>query len=108
MTTSPPRVLLLDDGELEDVASVLVELGVPFDRPREADYAPDQPPAQDLLLATTSRAKALGEPTDTERPSLPFRIVVCGDPRRSPVTPRAQWGSVRPVGIAPTPKVIAS
>ncbi len=79
MTPSPPRVLLLDDGELEDVASVLVELGVPFDRPREADYAPDQPPAQDLLLVTTSRARALGEPTDTERPSLPFRIVVCGD-----------------------------
>lgn len=70
-------VLLLDDGELEDVADVLVKAGVPFERLRGGQIQSRIPPPLDLLVTTPRRAGAVrrGSPP-TARTGRPLRVIV--------------------------------
>jgi len=54
-----PQVLLLDDGELDDVQQVLDQCGVPYGRIRGGAIAPSTPPPTKLLVATPRRVGAV-------------------------------------------------
>ncbi len=70
-------VLILDDGELEDVADVLVKAGVPFERLRGGQIQSGVSPPLDLLVTTPRRARAVrrGSPR-TARRGRPLRVLV--------------------------------
>jgi hypothetical protein len=70
-------VLLLDDGELDDVQEMLEHAGIPFGRVRGASIVPGMQGPTDLLIATPRRIHAVadvrdGHPDD----SAPVRIVI--------------------------------
>jgi PilZ domain len=50
-----PAVLLLDDGELEDIQLMLQEMAIPFARIRGGAIVPGTEPPKDLLIATPRR-----------------------------------------------------
>lgn len=54
-----PSVLLLDDGELNDVQALLEEVGVPYARVRGGAIVDGTPPPQDLLISTPRRIEAV-------------------------------------------------
>ena len=70
-------VLILDDGELEDVANVLAKAGVPFERLRGGQIPSGVSPPLDLLVTTPRRARAVrrGSPR-TARRGRPLRVLV--------------------------------
>jgi hypothetical protein len=72
-----PAVLILDDGELDDVQRILEELEVDFGRVRSGAIAPNTPHPKSLLIATPRRISAvstIGEAPGGEDP--PVRVVV--------------------------------
>lgn len=75
--TTEPEVLLVDDGELSDVADILEELEIPFQRLRGGEISEDIPPPSGLLVATPRRANFVrrGSPPGA-RPGRPVRIIV--------------------------------
>jgi hypothetical protein len=74
--TQRPGILLLDDGELNDVAHVLDELGIEFTRLRGGEVEGHMPPPSDLLITTPRRAEVVrpGAPPGA-RPGRPMRII---------------------------------
>lgn len=75
MGESPP-VLLLDDGELDDVQQILGETGVQYGRIRGGAIAPETPPPRTLLIATPRRIDAVAQLDFTDLEKGPVRIVV--------------------------------
>jgi hypothetical protein len=74
---SIPRVLLLDDGELDDVQRILEDLEVDFGRVQGGASAPNTPLPKALLMATPRRiasVMAIDNLLDDEEP--PVRVVV--------------------------------
>jgi hypothetical protein len=72
-----PAVLILDDGELDDVQRILEELEVDFGRVRGGAIAPNTPHPTSLLMATPRRisaVSAIDEASGDEDP--PIRVVV--------------------------------
>ncbi|MEE9606496.1 MAG: PilZ domain-containing protein [Myxococcota bacterium] len=71
-----PEILLLDDGELDDVEQILKGLGQSYGRVRGGAIAPNTPPPAKLLVATPRRIEAVrGRRGPGEGPE-PIRIVV--------------------------------
>ncbi|HVN39666.1 MAG TPA: PilZ domain-containing protein [Myxococcota bacterium] len=71
-------VLLLDDGELEDIQRILEELKVPLARIRGGAIVSGTPPPRDLLIATPRRIDAV-MPSPGGPGSAPVRIVVVSE-----------------------------
>jgi len=72
-----PAVLILDDGELDDVQRILEELQVGFGRVQGGAIAPNTPHPTSLLMATPRRisaVSAIAETSGSEDP--PVRVVV--------------------------------
>jgi hypothetical protein len=72
-----PAVLILDDGELDDVQRILEELQVGFGRVQGGAIAPNTPHPKSLLMATPRRisaVSAIAETSGEEDP--PVRVVV--------------------------------
>jgi hypothetical protein len=72
-----PAVLILDDGELDDVQRIFEELEVDFGRVQGGAIAPNTPPPKSLLMATPRRisaVSAMDEASGGEDP--PVRVVV--------------------------------
>ena len=72
-----PAVLILDDGELDDVQRILEELQVGFGRVQGGAIAPNTPHPKSLLMATPRRisaVSAIAEASEGEDP--PVRVVV--------------------------------
>jgi hypothetical protein len=72
-----PAVLILDDGELDDVQRILEELQVEFGRVRGGAIAPNTPHPRSLLMATPRRisaVSAIDAASGDEDP--PIRVVV--------------------------------
>jgi len=72
-----PGVLVLDDGELQDVQGILEEISVPFARVRGGAIVSGTKPPADLLITTPRRMDAV-EPTSHDEKG-PIRIVVAGE-----------------------------
>jgi hypothetical protein len=76
----PVSVLLLDDGELDDVQEMLENMRIPFGRVRGSSIAPGMPGPTDLLIATPRRIDAVRDfPDEHPAGSAPVRIVVTGE-----------------------------
>lgn len=76
--SSPPSVLLVDDGELGDVRRLLDELGVDYVHLRGASISDGLEPPRDLLLTTARRVQTI--PRDTRNPDTePVRVVVANE-----------------------------
>jgi hypothetical protein len=72
-----PSVLILDDGELDDVQKILEDLEVDFGRVQGGAIAPNTPHPKSLLMATPRRiaaVAAIDEAATDEDP--PVRVVV--------------------------------
>jgi hypothetical protein len=72
-----PSVLILDDGELDDVQRILEDLEVDFGRVQGGAIAPNTPHPKSLLMATPRRisaVSAIGAVPEGEDP--PVRVVV--------------------------------
>ena len=72
-----PAVLILDDGELDDVQRIFEELEVDFGRVQGGAIAPNTPHPKSLLMATPRRisaVSAIDEASEGEDP--PVRVVV--------------------------------
>lgn len=72
-----PAVLILDDGELDDVQRIFEELEVDFGRVQGGAIAPNTPHPRSLLMATPRRisaVSAIDEASEGEGP--PVRVVV--------------------------------
>ncbi len=75
-----PEVLLLDDGELDDVQAMLEELGAAFGRVRGGAIAQDTPAPSKLLITTPRRIESVSMPEpDSERANGLTRIVVVNE-----------------------------
>jgi len=78
MTTAPLQasILLVDDGELDEVACVLDALDQPYTRLRGGQIPVEVAPPRDLLIVTPRRVERVrrGSPPDAA-PGYPFRIV---------------------------------
>jgi hypothetical protein len=73
-------VLLLDDGELDDVQEMLESLRIPFGRIRGSSIVPGMQAPKDLLIATPRRIDAVLATEDTAHEgSAPVRIVVTNE-----------------------------
>jgi hypothetical protein len=68
-------ILLVDDGELDEVARVLDEQGIAYDRLRGGLIPNEVPPPRDLLIVTPRRVERVrrGSPADA-KPGRPLRI----------------------------------
>lgn len=80
----PPSVLLLDDGELDDVRRLLGDLDVDFVHLRGASISDGLEPPRDLLLTTARRAQTIprSAPADSasaESGGAPVRVVVANE-----------------------------
>lgn len=71
-----PSVLLLDDGELDDIQHLLEEVGVPFARVRGGAIVDGTPPPSDLLVSTPRRIEAVRKISDASDATQPIRLVV--------------------------------
>ena len=73
-------VLILDDGELEDVAQILSQENIPFARLRGAQIPSEIAPPLNLLVTTPRHAKAVrrGSPRDAES-GRPLRVIVTAE-----------------------------
>jgi len=72
-----PVVLILDDGELEDVQGILEEFGAPFARVRGGAIVDGTEPPSDLLITTPRRVSSV-EPTSHDEKG-PIRLVITGE-----------------------------
>ena len=78
--TGTPRILLIDDGELEPVAAMLARLGIEHTRLRGGLVETGLAPPSDLLIATPRRAGAVrrGSPVGANT-GRPLRIIAVGE-----------------------------
>jgi len=74
-----PSVLLLDDGELDDVQEILEEQGVAFARVRGGAIVEGTPPPTDLLISTPRRIEAVHAVSGPADPNGPVRLVVVNE-----------------------------
>ena len=72
--TGSPAVLLLDDGELDDIQQMLDEMRIPYGRVRGGAIVRGTPPPADLLISTPRRIDAVRDAVSIG--SDPVRIVV--------------------------------
>ena len=72
-----PRILLVDDGELDDVAQLLGKLDLPYTRLRGGEIRSNIAPPRDLLIATPRRSSSVeaGSP-EGAKPGRPVRVIV--------------------------------
>jgi hypothetical protein len=75
----PVDILLLDDGELDDVQQIFEELGLSFGRVRGGAIVDDTPPPTSLLVSTPRRISAIREPEPYARGRQPVRIIVVNE-----------------------------
>lgn len=73
-----PAVLLLDDGELDDVQEILEEIRAPYARVRGGAIARGTPPPSDLLISTPRRIDAVASVASSDQPE-PIRVVVASE-----------------------------
>src|SRR4030095_8650612 len=73
-----PAVLVLDDGELDDVQQMLLEMEIPFARIRGGAIVPGAEPPRDLLIATPRRIDA-GRGAGGEAIERPVRVMVVNE-----------------------------
>ena len=73
--SAPPTVLVLDDGELEDIHRLLQEIDVPCARVRGSAIVQGTPAPKDLLIATPRRIDAVAA-TIADAVSPPIRVMV--------------------------------
>ena len=72
-----PRILLVDDGELREVAAMLERLQIPYSRLRGGAVEDDLAPPSHLLLTTPRRAGAIRRGVPDGAPEgRPLRIIV--------------------------------
>lgn len=70
-------VLLLDDGELDDVQRILEDVGAEFGRVRGGAIVPDTPPPRRLLISTPRRIQSVRDyDAELDGDEMPVRIVV--------------------------------
>jgi hypothetical protein len=69
--------MVLDDGELDDIQSMLEEMHVPFGRVRGGAIVEGTPPPSDLLISTPRRIDAVDTLTCAE--AMPLRVVVTSE-----------------------------
>ncbi|HEY5657516.1 MAG TPA: PilZ domain-containing protein [Myxococcota bacterium] len=74
-----PSVLVLDDGELDDVQKMLEGLEIPFGRVRGGAIAPGTPPPKDLLIATPRRINVVKINPDGGAAEPPMRMVIVNE-----------------------------
>ena len=74
-----PSVLLLDDGELDDVQKMLEGLEVSFGRVRGGAIARGTPPPKDLLIATPRRINVVKSEFDMGAAEAPQRVVIVNE-----------------------------
>ncbi|MEE3327167.1 MAG: PilZ domain-containing protein [Myxococcota bacterium] len=74
------QVLLLDDGELTEVATLLDQMGIGYVRPETSEMAEASLPPLELLIATAPHAGLVqrGSPAGA-RPGRPLRIIATDD-----------------------------
>lgn len=75
----PVDILLLDDGELDDVQQMLEELGLSFGRVRGGAIVSDTPPPTSLLISTPRRISAIRGSGGLARGGPPVRIIVVNE-----------------------------
>ncbi len=74
--TETPRILLVDDGELSEVATMLDELHIEHTRLRGGQITDDLAPPSHLLVATARRATAVRRGAPPEAPEgRPLRVI---------------------------------
>jgi hypothetical protein len=84
MTMTAPSaaagILLIDDGELDEVALVLESEGLAYDRMRGGHIPAQVAPPRDLLIVTPRRVERVrpANPADA-RPERPLRIIAIGE-----------------------------
>lgn len=76
MAERGPLVLILDDGELEDLALLLAELRVDYRRVRGADASPQLPTPRHLLATTPRRA---ADAPQGDGPDRPLRVIAADE-----------------------------
>jgi hypothetical protein len=74
-----PSVLLLDDGELDDVQKMLEGLEISFGRVRGGAIARGTPPPKDLLIATPRRIDVVKLDAEGGTAEPPQRVVVVNE-----------------------------
>lgn len=79
---TPPAVLILDDGELDDVQELLQECEIPFARIRGGAIVQGTPPPRDLLIATPRRIDAVDDAVG-ESVNPPVRVMVVNEDSNS-------------------------
>ncbi len=80
--SSDPSVLLIDDGELEDVRTLLYECGADFEHFRGHEIPDEIDDPLDLLVTTSGRAVSLNF-NEASRPREPVRVAICSDRSRA-------------------------
>jgi hypothetical protein len=74
----PPAVLVLDDGELDDVQQMLQDMAIPYARIRGGAIVEGTPPPRDLLVATPRRIDAVREAVG-EAVDPPIRVMIVNE-----------------------------
>lgn len=74
-----PSVLLLDDGELDDVQKMLEGMDIAFGRVRGGAIVPDMPPPKDLLVTTPRRIDVIKYQENGAGAEPPTRVVVVNE-----------------------------
>jgi hypothetical protein len=74
-----PSVLLLDDGELDDVQKMLEGLEISFGRVRGGAIARGTPPPKDLLIATPRRINVVKADAEDGVAEPPQRVVIVNE-----------------------------
>jgi len=74
-----PSVLLLDDGELDDVQKMLEGLEIPFGRIRGGAIARSTPAPKDLLIATPRRIDSVKTAVSETGAEPPVRVVIVNE-----------------------------
>jgi hypothetical protein len=73
-----PAVLVLDDGELDDVQQMLQDMAIPYARVRGGAIVHGTPPPRDLLIATPRRIDAVQEAVG-EAIDPPVRMMIVNE-----------------------------
>ena len=72
-----PQILLLDDGELDDVAQLLECLDLAYTRLKGGEVRSGIGPPRDLLIATPRRSSSVEEGSpEGAKPGRPVRVIV--------------------------------
>lgn len=74
-----PAVLMLDDGELDDIQELLDDIGVAYARIRGGAIVDGTPPPTDLLISTPRRIEAVNQVDGGQDVGNPLRLVVVNE-----------------------------